>query len=242
MIISTEAIIINARKYGDSSKIVNIFSKEQGVCSVIAKGARNNKNKYGAALEQLSYSYISYYYKPSSSIHLLSNAELIQSFNNIHQSLEITITGLMIVESIAQTQHEHSQNEELFYSAVEALDTLNSHPLFPFSVFIRFCYNLSKILGFDINLNTDFDRPDDVYLLFDDGFSDIRPDGNRNDFLRLNPKDFDYLKTLSGKTIDESSAMPTENETIKSLINLFSKYFSYHLDKNIVFKSSKLLF
>src|SRR6476469_3815697 len=53
-LISTQAIILSALRYSETSKIVRLATREHGVQSAIAKGALRPRSRYGAALQVLS--------------------------------------------------------------------------------------------------------------------------------------------------------------------------------------------
>jgi DNA repair protein RecO (recombination protein O) len=53
-LVSTPAIVLSALRYGETSKIVRLATREHGVQSAIAKGASRPKSKFGAALQVLS--------------------------------------------------------------------------------------------------------------------------------------------------------------------------------------------
>lgn len=53
-LISTHAIILSTLRYGESSKIVRLATREHGVQSAIAKGALRPRSRFGAALQPLS--------------------------------------------------------------------------------------------------------------------------------------------------------------------------------------------
>ncbi len=53
-LISTQAIILSTLRYGETSKIVRLATREHGVQSAIAKGASRPRSRFGAALQALS--------------------------------------------------------------------------------------------------------------------------------------------------------------------------------------------
>ena len=63
MIVSTDAIVLRSMKYGETSKIVTLYSKKFGKIKVIAKGARSAKSKFGASLEPMMHSSVIFYKK-----------------------------------------------------------------------------------------------------------------------------------------------------------------------------------
>ncbi len=52
--IETRATILSTIAYGETSKVAKVATREMGVVSVIAKGARRPRSKFGAALQTLS--------------------------------------------------------------------------------------------------------------------------------------------------------------------------------------------
>ncbi len=52
--VSTPAIVLATLRYGETSKIVRLATRDHGVQSVIAKGALRPKSRFGAALQVLS--------------------------------------------------------------------------------------------------------------------------------------------------------------------------------------------
>ena len=44
MVIDVEGIVINIKNYGDTSKIIDILTKEYGIIGVMAKGCKSLKS------------------------------------------------------------------------------------------------------------------------------------------------------------------------------------------------------
>ncbi len=53
-LVTTPAIVLSALRYGETSKIVRLATRELGVQSAIAKGALRPRSRFGAALQLLS--------------------------------------------------------------------------------------------------------------------------------------------------------------------------------------------
>ena len=80
MIVSTHAIVLNKKNYSDSSLICDLFSKDSGKVTIIAKGAKSIKNPLGAFLQPLNYIECIYYYKSSRNIQTLKEASIINKY------------------------------------------------------------------------------------------------------------------------------------------------------------------
>ena len=54
-VIQSDAIVLSAIRYGETSKIVRLATRDHGVISAIAKGASRPKSRFGGALQVLSH-------------------------------------------------------------------------------------------------------------------------------------------------------------------------------------------
>ena len=81
MIIDVEGIIINTKNYGDTSKIIDVFTKEYGVIGVIAKGCKSLKSHLRSVTEKLTYATFTIYYKKDK-LSILNEASAINNFSN----------------------------------------------------------------------------------------------------------------------------------------------------------------
>lgn len=241
MIITTEAVALSSRKFGDTSRIASYFTRDKGKISVLAKGARAAKSKYGPALEPLSYASLTYYQKQGRDLHLLSAAELVSSFKKLVSSYEHIAVGLLIVESISQTHHENVPNEELFDYLIDTFRTLNSAEQNEFSIFVAFQFKLAESLGFWIDFDADHVNDPNIryYVSLANGAPAAPGQGER-----VFGFDFETLAALI-----QIFRLPLANACdvilstrAKNLIcDFFVQYFSFHLEKKFCFKSYNLL-
>lgn len=76
-LISTPAIVLATWRYGETSKIVRLATREHGVQSVIAKGALRPRSRFGAALQVLSGGQAHYIHHDSRELHTLTAFDLV---------------------------------------------------------------------------------------------------------------------------------------------------------------------
>ncbi|TAK56655.1 MAG: DNA repair protein RecO [Bacteroidetes bacterium] len=148
LIIKTEAIVLRAIKYSETSKIVTFYTKELGKIGAIVKGARKRESKVGSALEPMSYVQVVLYVKESREVQLVSQIELIQSFHHIASDLERISVGLSLVEIVNAIVHEQEQNVPLFLLLKDSLSELENLSLSPSFLLWYFELKLSELLGF----------------------------------------------------------------------------------------------
>ena len=74
--LKTDAFILSGFKYGDTSKIVTLFSEEAGKFSAIVKGVRNNKSKLGGVFENMNHVNVIFSKKENRDLQFISKAEM----------------------------------------------------------------------------------------------------------------------------------------------------------------------
>jgi DNA repair protein RecO len=250
MIVETEAIVLQVRKFSDSSKIIIFFSKEFGKISMIAKGAFSAKSRFGGALEPLSFVNISFY-KKNTDLHLLKNVELIKIFNNIAKNYDSLISGLIISEMINHTQKENFINFELFDFFTNFLQELNENIDFSFSICVLFLFKLADNLGFSVDFSFINELQENNFAKKNNSIETIiiSLENNSyiisNDFIYKNDKFFHINFATLVKIFDLKNSNALEikltSAEFSESVNFFAKFFSFHLGKKITIKSLNLI-
>jgi DNA repair protein RecO (recombination protein O) len=154
MIVKTEAIVLRSRKYRETSKILNLYTKEFGKISVIAKGARGPKNKFGSSLQPLNHVNAVLYKHERDGLHLLSQCENVSSLRKLSEDLEKFSAAMSVVELLEFVSHGEERSERLFGLALEALETINDAEGNATNVQFHFQLHLADILGFKPNIHS----------------------------------------------------------------------------------------
>lgn len=154
MIAKTEAIVLRTRKYGETSRILNLYTREFGKLSVIAKGARGPKNKFGASLQPPNHVFAVLYKSDNRELHLLSQCDTITRFRNVPDDLDKFSAVMSIVELVELVMHDEERNDQLFDLTLSALNGINDALKNPVNVQYYFELHLSDVLGFRPNFHT----------------------------------------------------------------------------------------
>jgi DNA repair protein RecO (recombination protein O) len=154
MIVKAEAIVLKSMKYGETSRIVTMYTREFGKVSLMAKGARAPKNKFGAALDAMSHCDIVFYRKEQRDLHLLSQADVIQPYRGIVNDPLRLMTGFAILEFLHASVQGEEEHAALFDVLSDTLDALDSAATQPFHVLLRYLLQLAVALG----IGTDFEH------------------------------------------------------------------------------------
>ena len=128
-IISTEGFIISTTKYGESSKILNIFTKEYGVIGVISKGCTGSKSVLKNVSERFIYAKFNISYKEGKLSTLIS-ADIINYFKNIRSDIILIayLTYITELTSDVFKQNNDLQIYDLFISSLIKIEE-NLDPL-----------------------------------------------------------------------------------------------------------------
>lgn len=125
MIVKTEAVVLKSMRYRETSKIVTVYSKKFGKVTGIAKGARETKSRFGAALEPMTYVSLVLYKKEHRDLHLISQCEIVKPFSRLHADLSKITAGLSVVELLDAAMHGEEPNEKVFCLTIDVLSELD---------------------------------------------------------------------------------------------------------------------
>ena len=120
---SVEGIVLTDVNYSESSKILNVLTKEHGLIGIISKGSRNIKSKLRGVSRKLLYGKFNIYYKENSLSTLIS-VDLLNSYSNILTNLDSITYASYILELTGQVVKE-SDSPEVFDILRSSLEKIN---------------------------------------------------------------------------------------------------------------------
>jgi DNA repair protein RecO (recombination protein O) len=151
-IIKTEAVVLHKIKYGDTSIIVTLFTKDYGKMSAIVKGGRNPKSKLGLIVDTFNHLQIVFYKKDSRDIQLISSADIISHFPNIKTDLDYQRYAQAVLELVKNLNVEHEVNHRLFIGLVKIFSLMNESKESAVILFARFFMFFLSELGYQLQL------------------------------------------------------------------------------------------
>ena len=125
MVIDVEGIVINTKNYGDTSKIIDIFTKEYGIIGVMAKGCKSLKSNLRSVTDKLTYANFTIYYKKDK-LSLLSEASIINNFSNIKKDIE-KISYASFLLDLTNQVYKQSESEDLYDLLISSLIKINDN-------------------------------------------------------------------------------------------------------------------
>ncbi len=153
MIARTEAVVLKSMKYRETSKIVTLYTLAFGKVSVIAKGARDLRSKFGASLEPMTHITAVFYRKPHRDLHLLSHSDIIEQFRRIHSEYDRMTAGYAVVDLLQAVMHGEEEHPGIFNLVTSALRAIETGTKNIPNVFYWYELQLAGLLGFAMSFD-----------------------------------------------------------------------------------------
>ncbi|CAJ1003223.1 MULTISPECIES: DNA repair protein RecO [Bacillales] len=115
MLVKWEGIVIRSVDYGESSKVVTLFTREHGKVGIMARGAKKPKSRLGAVSQLFTHGYYLCKAGPGSGMPDLSQGEIVESFRDLRQNLAATAYAAYIAELLDRLTDEREANPFLFH-------------------------------------------------------------------------------------------------------------------------------
>lgn len=122
LIKKVEGIVIGEVPYHETSKIINVLTKEDGLIGIVAKGAMRPKCPYMGLTSKLTYGYFHINYRDNLSS--LIEVDLINSFKNIKKDL-IKMSYSIYLTDLVNQVYKHEQNKEIYSNYIASLIKIN---------------------------------------------------------------------------------------------------------------------
>jgi DNA repair protein RecO (recombination protein O) len=144
----TDAIVLHAFDYLESSRIIRLLTREAGVQSVLARGARKSRGRYGSALDIFAEGAAQLYIKPNRELHNLSSFELSRARGELAFDIG-RFTAASVIAELALRFGGEEANPLLYDTVAESLDVLAQAPAAnTVEEGLAGCWRIISVLGF----------------------------------------------------------------------------------------------
>ena len=123
MITKIEGIIVSETPYGDSSKIINVLTKEHGIIGIMCHGVKSIKSPLRTKTIKFTYGFFHIDYKEKR-LSKLIDIDIIDNFKNIKESIELISYTAYLNELTLQVLKQNDDNE-IFELYINALKKIN---------------------------------------------------------------------------------------------------------------------
>ena len=123
MIKKVEGIIVSEVDYKESSKIVNIFTKQYGIIGCLARGSKRLKSNLSNATSKLTYANFHINYKDNG-LSSIMEVDVIDNLKNIRKDIEKISYASFITELVTQV-FKHENKVGLYDLYISCLKKIN---------------------------------------------------------------------------------------------------------------------
>ena len=119
MLTEVEGFILSETPYGETSKIINVFTSSYGVIGIMCKGAKSLKSKNRVSTMRLTYAKFNIYYKKDK-LSTLVSADIINPLKRIKEDI-ILISYLSYLTELTNQVIKQSNNNKTSTDFISAI-------------------------------------------------------------------------------------------------------------------------
>ena len=105
---ATPAIVLHSMNYLETSRILRLLTRDAGVVSVLARGARNSKKRFGTALDLFAQGTAQLQLKPGRDLHTLTAFDMDHPRSGLSASLPRFSAATALGECVLRVVHDEA--------------------------------------------------------------------------------------------------------------------------------------
>src|SRR5436305_7443000 len=126
-LVVTDAIVLHAFDYLESSRILKLVTRDAGVRSVLARGARRSKGRFGSALDLYAQGTAELHVKPGRELDTLGAFDITRSRPQLGTHLS-RFTGASAIAELTLRFARDAADPGLFDAVASTLDAIAASP------------------------------------------------------------------------------------------------------------------
>lgn len=126
-ILTTRCVVLKTYRYGDTSKILRLMTRERGPVSALARGALRPRSPISGLVEPFAEGDATLYMKVNRDLHTLSAFDLIRERQDLGADLECFAGASVLCELVLRFAPEQ-RDDRLYAGLVQGLDALLEVP------------------------------------------------------------------------------------------------------------------
>jgi DNA repair protein RecO (recombination protein O) len=230
LIRKTSAIVLRCTDYRESSRIVTLFTPDEGKVAVMVRSARSPKSKYSGLMQVGNILDVIYYQKSTRSVQSLTDATYREKTFNIQTDYSKLAVALGLLEMTDQLVHSNESNRELYQFVETVLVWLHGaegeiRNLFPY-ILIR----LADHMGIGLQFEAGYERSAGkiVYLNVNRGSFTEAPQDEV--CYRLSGSQSTYINLVFNGKTSILLNHKLDSAELKQLIQHIDVYLKYHIE------------
>jgi len=139
-----DALVIRSRQFGESDRVLTLFSRELGKLQAVAKGVRKPKSRQRAGAQLFTYG--DFLIHRGKSLDTVSQCSPKESFPYLWRDLDRSFSATGMAELLDVSTFSEQPNKELFTLTLTCLFLLEQFD--PFLILSAYALRLMEILGY----------------------------------------------------------------------------------------------
>ena len=245
-LIKNEALILHSIRWHESSKIVTLYTRQQGMLKVIARGALRPKSPFAGRLESLNYIRCVISQKESRELQIITQVDMLDPFLKLKTNLNRLPYALAVAELIKKI-FERGHKDEIFFDFLIQTFRAFSKSDQPKIVFWYFLLKFISFLGFKPDFSkctlcgqTEF--KEGGWFVFKNGALYCKNCvGSAGISTRLNQETIKFLRKLQNYNHRKIHEFQYQENSSVDLTGLLIQYLNFHLGHEVRLESLLLL-
>src|SRR5688572_9949842 len=148
MIVRTDAVVLRAFDYGETSRIATVLTRRHGVLGLLAKGARRPTSRFGSALQAGAHVEVVYYFREGRGLQTLSEVTHLSRYSGIAADLDRLTDAHRMLELVRALLPEGDPQHVVLALLLHTLEWLDGAGTNSGNALPWFQLRLSSYLGF----------------------------------------------------------------------------------------------
>ena len=231
----SKGIVLRSIRYGEADRILDLYTRDAGLVSAIAKGIRRTRSRFGARLEPLScVDFVAY---GGRTLDTVTQAETLRSFRGVRENLDRFEAAAGMVGFVRALSGGDEADRRVFNLLYNALDALESRDSgfesveaalgLKLSILAGYAPQLDRCLGCDVALD---DAPEPLHFAPEHGgvlCAGCRP--STADAFPMAPGTLERLRETIERPVRDA---PTGDELRESVLRVVRAHVLAHAPGN----------
>jgi len=233
---TANVIVLRRINFGETDRIVTLYSRERGKISGIAKGARKPVSRLAGATEVLTSSRLRLAIRKA--LNIISQAEIKESFPRIHTDLKRLSYAGYLAELVDKFVEEHEVSIDIFDLLLSALYLLE-RPNDPEKITHMFELQFMCLMGYEPRLDKCLrclahPSSDELYFSPSMGGLVCRECGPLpEDAIQVMPETVEALERLLTAEAPDVERMEIPKEVMDQIARVMRWYIRYHSGREL---------
>ncbi len=223
----SKGIVLRSIRYGEADRILDLYTRDAGLVSTIAKGIRRTRSRFGGRLEPLScVDFLAY---EGRTLDTVTQVEVLRSFHGVREDLKRLEAAGGMVATVRALSGGDEADRRVFNLLYHALDALENRDSGFESVEAAFSLKLSTLAGYTPRLDACVSCERDLDEAFDGELPYFAPNlggvlcadcrAAASDAFPLPPETLSSLQTLVARPIREASIEERLGESVRRVVS-----------------------